>query len=59
MNRAPICPHHNIRKNNRQIALSQYRQEIAGAGEMMVNTVGELINLDLTYARAAKIYGRA
>ena len=58
-NRAPMCPHHNIRKNNRQIALSQYRQEIADAGEMMVNSVNELINLDKALADSLAIYGRA
>lgn len=58
-NRAPMCPYHNIRKNNRQIALSQYRQEIADAGEMMVNSVNELINLDYALAEAMKMYGQA
>ena len=58
-NRAPMCPYHNIRKNNRQIALSQYRQEIADAGEMMVNSVNDLINLDYALAQAMQIYGQA
>ncbi len=58
-NRAPMCPYHNIRKNNRQIALSQYRQEIADAGEMMVNSVNDLINLDYALARAMEMYGQA
>lgn len=58
-NRAPMCPYHNIRKNNRQIALSQYRQEIADAGEMMVNSVNALINLDYALARAMEMYGQA
>ena len=58
-NRAPMCPYHNIRKNNRQIALSQYRQEIADAGEMMVNSVNDLINLDYALARAMELYGQA
>ena len=47
------------RKNNRQIALSQYRQEIADAGEMMVNSVNDLINLDYALARAMEMYGQA
>ena len=54
-----MCPYHNIRKNNRQIALSQYRQEIADAGEMMVNSVNDLINLDYALARAMEMYGQA
>ena len=58
-NRAPMCPYHNIRKNNRQIALSQYRQEIGDAGEMMVNSVNDLINLDYALARAMEMYGQA
>ena len=36
----------NIQKNDGQIALSQYCQKIADAGEMMVNTIGDLINLN-------------
>ena len=51
-NRAPMCPYHNIRKNNRQVALSQYRQEIADAGEMMVNSTSDLINLDYALRRS-------
>ena len=58
-NRAPMCPYHNIRKNNRQIALSQYRQEIADAGQMMVDSVSDLINLDYTLSEAMHIYGQA
>ena len=58
-NRAPMCPYHNIRKNNRQIALSQYRQEIADAGEMMLNSAGDLINLNYALNEAMKMYGRA
>ena len=43
-NRAPMCPHHNIRKNNRRVHLEEYRQEIADAGEMMVDTIDELVH---------------
>ena len=43
-NRAPMCPHHNIRKNNRRVHLEEYRREIADAGEMMVNTIDELVH---------------
>ncbi len=43
-NRAPMCPHHNIRKNNRRVHLEEYRKEIADAGEMMVNSIDELVH---------------
>ncbi|MDE2959442.1 MAG: site-specific DNA-methyltransferase [Chloroflexota bacterium] len=58
-NRAPMCPDHNIRKSNRQIALSQYRQEIADAGELMVDSVEELINLNEALASAMVMFGEA
>ena len=44
-NRAPLCPAHNVRKNNRRVHLADYRQEIADAGEMLVDSIGDLINL--------------
>lgn len=44
-NRAPMCPAHNIRKNKRRIHLSEYWDEIADAGEMMVDSMTDLINL--------------
>ena len=43
-NRAPMCPHHNIRKNNRRVHLEEYRKEIADAGEMTVNSIDELVH---------------
>ncbi len=49
MNRAPLCPHHNIRKNNRRVHLEDYRAEIADAGEMLVDKTGELIDLAWAY----------
>ncbi len=58
-NRAPMCPYHNIRKSNRRIGLAEYRQEIADAGEMMVNSVSDLINLDRALAEANRVYGHA
>lgn len=58
-NRAPMCPRHNIRKNNRRVHLSDYRVEIADAGEMQVNTTSELIDLTWALAQANRIYGRA
>ena len=41
-----MCPYHNIRDNNRRVASAEYRQEIADAGEMMVNSVNDIVNLD-------------
>ena len=58
-NRAPMCPYHNIRKSNRQVALSQYRQEIAKANELMVDSIEDLISLDYALAHAMQIFGEA
>ncbi len=44
-NRAPLCPYHNSKKGDRRIALGELRQEIADAGELLVGSVDELINL--------------
>ena len=41
-NRAPLCPYHNTRKGNQWIHLADYRQQIADAGEMMVDSVNDL-----------------
>lgn len=57
--RAPMCPYHNIRKSNRQVMLAEYREEIAAAGELMVDGVGDLINLNYAQAEAMKYYGEA
>ena len=51
-NRAPMCQRHNIRKKDRYVHLREYRQEIADAGEMMVNTTDDLINLSWAADRA-------
>lgn len=58
-NRAPLCPYHNTRKNNRRVHLADYRTEIADAGEMMVNTTSELINLAEAHHKAMQMYGQA
>ena len=55
-NRAPLCPHHNIRKGNKRIHLEDYRELIAHAGELMVDRVGELIDLAWAYEEALKIH---
>ncbi len=44
-NRAPLCPYHNTREGNQWIHLADYRQQIADAGEMMVDSVNDLPNL--------------
>ncbi len=58
VNRAPLCPHHNIRKGNRRIGLAEYRDEIAHAQEMAVNTIGDLIDLDEARHKANQIFLR-
>ncbi len=57
-NRAPLCPTHNIRKSNRQISLDEYRQEIADAGEMLVATTADLVNLAEAYQKALDRYAQ-
>ena len=44
-NRAPLCPTHNIRKGNQRIHLADYRVQIADAGEMLVDRIGDLVDL--------------
>lgn len=58
-NRAPLCPYHNTRKGNRRVHLSDYREEIAHADEMMVDTTDELIDLSYAHHEALQIYARA
>ena len=58
-NRAPLCPYHNTRKGNRRVHLSDYREGIAHAGEMMVDTMDELIDLSYAHHEALQIYARA
>ena len=45
-NRAPLCPWHNTIKGNQRMTLGELRQEIVANGELMVNSVSELVNLD-------------
>ena len=58
-NRAPLCPYHNVSKNNRRIHLDDYRKEIADAGEMLVHSTGELIHLPEALQKAMQIYAEA
>ncbi len=46
VNRAPLCPYHNIMKSNHRLHLAEYREEIAKNDKMMVDDVAELIDLD-------------
>ena len=59
INRAPLCPHHNIRKGNKRIHLEEYREVIAHAGEMMVDHVGQLVHLPWALDEALKIHTAA
>ena len=45
-----MYPYLNIRKNNCRVTPAEYRQEIAGVGEMMVNSVNDIVNLDWALA---------
>ena len=45
-----MCPYRNIRENGRLVASAEYRQEIAGAWEVVVNSVNDLVNLDWALA---------
>ena len=58
VNRAPLCPYHNIVKSNRRLHLAEYREEIAIKGEMMVNDISELINLSYAFQRTMDIYSQ-
>ena len=58
-NRAPLCPAHNTRKGNRRVHLDDYRREIADAGEMMVDSINNLISLPYAYQRALIMYAEA
>ena len=56
VNRAPLCPYHNIMKSNKRLHLAEYRDEIAKAGEMMVANPAELIDLDYAAHETLLIY---
>ena len=58
-NRAPMCPSHNIRKSNRLIYLQDYREEIAEAGELCVESVGDLVDLAAAQQFALDEYVKA
>ncbi len=58
-NRAPLCPTHNVRKSNRRVHLAEYREEIANAGEMLVDSTAALINLAWAEQQAVDYYAAA
>ena len=58
-NRAPLCPYHNIRKGNQRIHLSEYREQLAMAGEMLVETTGDLIDLAEAQQHSYDLYADA
>ena len=58
-NRAPLCSRHNLLKSGRRIHLSDYRKEIAGTGDLRVNTVDELIDLPRAYRAALERFALA
>ena len=58
-NRAPMCPSHNIRKSNRLIYLQEYREEIAQAGELCVESVEDLVDLAAAQQFALDEYAAA
>ena len=55
-NRAPLCPYHNTSKGNQRLHLAEYRDKIEEAGELLVNSVNDLINLDEAVHRVQDIY---
>ena len=57
-NRAPMCPHHNIRKSNKLVALREYRKQIAEAGELQVDNILELADLGEAQRYANRVYYR-
>lgn len=48
-NRAPLCPYHNSQKSDRIVRLDELRQEVVKAGELLANSVDDLV--DLPWAR--------
>ena len=56
-NRAPMCPHHNIRKSNRLVALREYRNQILAAGEMQMPP-DQLVDLGQALLYATRTYAR-
>ena len=58
-NRAPLCLYHNVRKSNDRLHLAEYRKEIARIGELLVNSVDDLVDLNRARAVAEQLLGEA
>ena len=58
VNRAPLCPYHNIKKGNERIGLAEYRVKIADAKELMVDKFGDLQDLNEARHKANVIFAR-
>lgn len=58
-NRAPLCPAHNLRKRDRRLHLEELRDEIIMAGELLVESREDLINLAEARERALVVYAEA
>ena len=56
VNRALLCPYHNIKKSNHRLHLAEYREAILKAGEMMVADPAELIDLTEAAQSTMDIY---
>ena len=58
VNRAPLCPYHNIKKGNERIGLAEYRVKIADEKELMVDKFGDLQDLNEARHKANMIFAR-
>ena len=55
-NRAPLCPRHNVMKSNKRLHLAEYRETIKKDGQLMVNDIADLIDLDDAAQKTLDIY---
>ena len=58
-NRAPMCQAHNNRKGLRRVHLDDYRKEVAEAGGLKVETMGDLVQLPMIRREVEGIHARA
>ena len=57
-NRAPLCPRHNTRKNVRRVHLDDYRREIDADGELLVDSIGDLVHLPWAQQQVMDFWAR-
>ena len=57
-NRAPLCEHHNIKKSNQRIHLAEYRETIKKNGELLVDDISDLMDLNKAAQRTLEIYAQ-